>query len=204
MESLKCCVSSSKLKSASSKLTFSIVSTIAAASTWSPSSLGLPATLDDILIYSSSCLKHALLKSTPAHYIGIKVDVSSLHFQVRVQSKQHLRWTLCSCSADKEREQVIPQAHGASNRTDVIFFDQSTFFSSAKPVFICRCDVFTAVRKLRAQRQGMIQELVSFFPFSYIFPFRTIGDRIGIQITLVACNRGNKLCHGCGRSCESP
>ena len=29
-------------------------------------------------------------------------------------------------------------------------------------VFVCRCDVFTAVRKLRAQRQGMIQELVSF------------------------------------------
>ena len=28
-------------------------------------------------------------------------------------------------------------------------------------VFVCRCDVFTAVRKLRAQRQGMIQELVS-------------------------------------------
>ena len=64
--------------------------------------------------------------------------------------------------------------------------------------------MFTAVRKLRAQRQGMIQELVSFFSFSYIFPFRTIGDRIGIQITLVACNRGNKLCHGCGHSCESP
>ena len=37
-----------------------------------------------------------------------------------------------------------------------------------------------------------------------IFPFRTIGARIGIQTTLVACNRGNKLCHGCGRSCESP
>merc|ERR1712218_310819 len=58
---------------------------------------------------------------------------------------------------------------------DVIFFDQSTFFSSAKPVFICRCDVFTAVRKLRAQRQGMIQELAL-----YEFVYRAISDYVDL------------------------
>ena len=86
---------------------------------------------------------------------------------------------------------------------------------SHKHFFVSRCDVFTAVRKLRAQRQGMIQELVSrqsfetgiifsqthtrmedqFFSFSkkVIFSWKNLVRRKSEK---------HKLCHGGrGRSC---
>ena len=54
-------------------------------------------------------------------------------------------------------------------------------------VFVCRCDVFTAVRKLRAQRQGMIQDLVS----DYFPPYYYSGEKFHFCVSLVACNPRN-------------
>ena len=65
------------------------------------------------------------------------------------------------CNRSRERAGII----FASNELPSLLYGNQFYQMSLKfsllYVFVRRCDVFTAVRKLRAQRQGMIQELVS-------------------------------------------
>ena len=72
------------------------------------------------------------------------------------------------CSRSRERAGIIFPPNVIFQLPSLLRgnqFVQSPYQISLKfsllHVFVHRCDVFTAVRKLRAQRQGMIQELVS-------------------------------------------